>query len=100
MSSLRSANSLHDSGSARLNPIDAAKRESSAEDLSPGALFAKPQNSENRRHDRQNIREGAQLRGLQIAQQPEVKDVGHRGAEAGHVQHGSPSSPCEGATVW
>src|SRR5207302_6540518 len=69
--SLRSRNSSHDSGPARLNPINPTERKNSAEHLAPRAFFAEPHNSENGSDHWQEISEGAQLRGFQIAQQPE-----------------------------
>src|SRR5271157_2986470 len=82
-----------------LDVVDAGEGEEAAEEFEPGAAFAEEEDAEGGGGDGQEIGEGSELRGFEVAQNPEVEDVGDGGAEQGHVQHAGPDRPGEGAPM-
>jgi len=77
----------------------AGQGEGGAEEFEPGAAFAEEDDAETGGGDGEEIGEGRELRGFEIAKQPVVKEVGERGTEERHVKHAGPGLPMDGAPV-
>ena len=79
--------------------VDAGEGQEAAEEFEPGAAFAEEEDAEGGGGDGQEIGEGGELRGFEVAQNPEVEDVSDVGTEQGHVDHAGPYGPGEGAPM-
>src|SRR5260221_14567721 len=70
-----------------------------AEEFGPGATFDEEENAEDGGGDGEQVGEGAKLGGFEVAEEPEVEEVGERGAEDGGEGEAGPGEPWDGLPV-
>lgn len=86
-------------GAGGFDVVDGGEGEGGAEEFEPGTAFAEEDDAEGGGGDGEEVGKGGELGGFEIAEGPEIEDVGDGGTEEGHVEHAGPDGPRDGAPM-
>ncbi len=76
--------------------VDASEGQGAAEEFGPGAAFTKEEDAKERGGNGEEVIVGSKLRDFEIAEEPEIEEIGECGAEESHIDHGGPCGPGDG----